>query len=99
MTHRETFFELMAALFFDNIQFCSAVLVSEKHLLTAAYCIGSIVSTKNTSLFDHYYALIASQVDEQALYPHKFQQVEVHPFYDLEKFRPDFNLGIITVSH
>ena len=93
------FFKKMASIFYYNQLVCAAVLVSDIHLLTAAHCIANLIYFRNSQLFDEFFALIAADNDREATRPYFFHKVEVHPSYNLTEFKPDYNIGIITVTY
>ena len=96
---RQKFFNYVASLFRNGEQYCSAYVLSPYHLLTAAQCIKIFIVTEDEDLFEEYYALVASVNIERTRVPYYYQQVEIHPKYQLDGEKPKCDIGIITVRH
>ena len=86
----------VAGLFTFEDLFCSGVLVSAKHIVTAAACLERFFSTP-IPYFGNYHAKIESLVFTAKDRKYYFEQVEIHKDYNLKKVELTDNIGLITV--
>ena len=99
MTFTDTFYKYVASLFEYGTLYCSAVVISLKHLLTTASCIENLIVSQDFTQFSYYFALIASDNNNKSLPLYYFLQVEAHPKYDFKDPQPYLNIGVITVNY
>ena len=90
-------FQAIAYITYDNSIRCTAAAVSLSHLITVAHCISDLILYNNIDALTGFRAFIkfGNQIKDN----YSFKQVEVHPHYNMETGRPEYNIGIITVNH
>ena len=87
----------LAALYENEVHYCSGALISPIHVLTAAQCLEGFFNCAYP-IFENYYAVIASLYLNEEGIQFYFEQVEVHQDYNFENDKLiDDNIGLITV--
>ena len=94
----DSYYKYITSLIYNKTIFCTAAIVSPKHILTAGHCISDLIFHNNVEKLKNSYALIAT--DKMGVRePYFFQQVEVHPDCDLETYSPAYDIAVVTVNH
>ena len=82
----------------NGTHLCTGILVSEKHVLTAAQCLNEFFIHEQIPSFKEY-SILLEDVDKLTTTLHSIEQVEVHSRYipnDPTSFL--YDIGVITVS-
>ena len=86
----------MAALYESQLLFCTGILVSDKHVLTAATCLKNFIDDSNID-FMNYHAKLGYFNIYKSDEKYSFKGVKVHENYNLTNEHLHDNIGIITV--
>ena len=89
-------FEYVAALYYNDLLFCSGVLISRKHVLTVAICLKKFVNDVDIK-FWNYHALLGTDSLDASRLNYLFQEVKVPKQYNYVDEDLPHNIGIVTV--
>ena len=83
----------------EDVHFCTASLISNKHALTAAICLKDFLTEKLVPEFD-LYSLEAGRLDViHGSTVFQIEQVQAHRRYSFSNPYSQYNTGIITVKY
>ena len=83
----------------ENVHFCTASLLSNKHAVTSAFCLKDFLTEIDIPDFD-LYSLVAGRLDmPKGSAVFKIEQVEVHRKFTFISPSPLHSVGLITVNH
>ena len=91
-------YKFTASFRLDNVHFCNACLLSNKHAVTAAVCLKDFLTKHDIPKFDPY-TLVAGRLDTEGATVFAIEQVQAHRRYSLEHNNPNYAIGVITVNH
>ena len=91
-------YKYTASLRLDNVHFCTAFLLSNKHALTAAVCLKDFLTEPDIPKFDQY-TLVAGRLDIEKVTVFAIEQVQAHRKYSFERNDANYAIGLITVNH
>ena len=82
----------------DNVHFCTACLLSNKHALTAAVCLKDFLTKPDIPKFDQY-TLVAGRLDIEKVTVFAIEEVKAHRKYSFQRNEANYAIGLITVNH
>ena len=83
----------------ENVHFCSAYLISNKHALTAAFCLRDFLNETEIPDFDPY-TLVAGRLDkDEGSAVFEIEEVFVCPKFHSTSPKPMYALGLIMVNY
>ena len=82
----------------NNVHFCTACLLSNKHALTAAVCLKDFLTEPDIPRFDPY-TLVAGRLDIDEVTVFAIEEVQAHRKYSFKNNDPLYAIGLITVNH
>ena len=91
-------YKFTASFRLDNVHFCNACLLSNKHALTAAVCLKDFLTKPDIPEFDPY-TLVAGRLDTERAIVFGIEEVQVHEKYFFRYNDPNCAIGLITVNH
>ena len=90
-------YKFMASFRRENVQFCTATLISRQKALTAASCLKDFLTEIDTPDFD-LYTLVAGRHDvHKGLAVFKIREVQTHQKYQFQTANIRYSIGLITV--
>ena len=91
-------YKFTASFRLDNVHFCNACLLSNKHALTAAVCLKDFLTKPDIPKFDPY-TLVAGRLDTEGATIFTIEEVQAHRRYSFQHNDPNYAIGVITVNH
>ena len=91
-------YKFTASFRLDNIHFCNACLLCNKHALTAAVCLKDFLTKPDIPKFD-LYTLVAGRLDTEGATVFAIEEVQAHRRYSFEHNNLNYAIGLITVNH
>ena len=91
-------YKFTASFRLNNVHFCTACLLSNKHALTAAVCLKDFLTKPDIPKFDPY-TLVAGRLDTDREIVFAIKEVQAHGRYFFEYSDPNYAIGLITVNH
>ena len=91
--------KFMASFRHKHKHLCSAFLISDQHLLTAAHCLDDFLTNESIPNFDDYsveFGLFEWDTKENR---HKIEEIVVHQCYNPFKYTVSYDLGLIKVRY
>ena len=82
----------------NNVHFCTACLLSNKHALTAAVCLKDFLTEPDIPRFDPY-TLVAGRLDIEKVTVFAIEEVQAHRKYSFQSNEANHAIGLITVNH
>ena len=83
----------------DDVHICSAILISNRHALTAATCLKEILNEIEIPSFDQF-TLVAGGFDiDNGTKVFKIEQVQIHHRFSYHSPNPVHNIGVIRVNY
>ena len=91
-------YKFTASFRLNNVHFCTACLLSNKHALTAAVCLKDFLTKPDIPKFDPY-TLVAGRLDMEGATVFAIEEVQAHRKYSFRFNNHYYGIGLITVKH
>ena len=91
-------YKFTASFRLDNVHFCTACLLSNRHALTAAVCLKDFLTKPDIPKFDPY-TLVAGRLDTEEATVFAIVEVQTHRKFSFKHNDYNHAIGLITVNH
>ena len=92
-------FKFLASLRRDNIHLCTAGLISNKHVLTTAFCIKDFLIYAEIPDFNLYSIWAGKPDTAEGAIRFPIEEVQAHRLYRYYNPKVCYDIGLVTVSH